>query len=172
MKQPSSPLTQPLFCPQIFSVIHRKFLPGIKNPCWYEEYSGNITLDPYRTNMYDRRAKRLRTQELQDNFKKHLVHQDGKMYRMRCLPYFYIIGQPKCGTTDLYARLKLHPEVLFSTIKEPHWWTRRRFGECENCLFQCKSYTVFLCVCSSELRPSGYRALLCLPAILTDKLTL
>ncbi|XP_008312809.1 carbohydrate sulfotransferase 15 isoform X2 [Cynoglossus semilaevis] len=112
----------------IFSVIHRKFLPGIKNPCWYEEYSGNITLDPYRTNMYDRRAKRLRTQELQDNFKKHLVHQDGKMYRMRCLPYFYIIGQPKCGTTDLYARLKLHPEVLFSTIKEPHWWTRRRFG--------------------------------------------
>ncbi|KAK7918722.1 hypothetical protein WMY93_010006 [Mugilogobius chulae] len=44
------------------------------------------------------------------------------------LPYFFIIGQPKCGTTDLFDRLRMHPEVRFTMFKEPHWWTRKRFG--------------------------------------------
>lgn len=116
---------------QMFSVIPRKFLPGVKNPCWYEEYTGNITSDPYRTNLYARYSRRFRTvfQHLRNTFREHLFHHDGKPYRMRCLPYFYIIGQPKCGTTDLYDRLRLHPDVRFTTFKEPHWWTRKRFGE-------------------------------------------
>ncbi|KAK6328073.1 hypothetical protein J4Q44_G00000510 [Coregonus suidteri] len=76
--------------PHMFSVIPNKFLPDVKNPCWYEEHAGNITKDPYGTNLYAR--------------------------------------QPKCGTTDLYDRLQLHPEVRFTTFKEPHWWTRKRFG--------------------------------------------
>lgn len=116
---------------QMFSVIPRKFLPGIKNPCWYEDYTGNITSDPYRTNLYARYSKRFRTvfQHLRNTFREHLFHRDGKLYRMRCLPYFYIIGQPKCGTTDLYDRLRLHPDIKFTIFKEPHWWTRKRFGE-------------------------------------------
>uniref|UniRef100_A0AAX7UXL7 Sulfotransferase n=1 Tax=Astatotilapia calliptera TaxID=8154 RepID=A0AAX7UXL7_ASTCA len=117
--------------PHMFSVIPRKFLPGVKNPCWYEEYTGNITSDPYRTNLYGRYSRRFRTvfQHLRNTFHEHLLHHNRKLYRMRCLPYFYIIGQPKCGTTDLYDRLKLHPDVKFTTFKEPHWWTRKRFGE-------------------------------------------
>uniref|UniRef100_A0A8C4E2D0 Sulfotransferase n=1 Tax=Dicentrarchus labrax TaxID=13489 RepID=A0A8C4E2D0_DICLA len=115
---------------QMFSVVPRKFLPGVKNPCWYEEYTGNITSDPYRTNLYARYSRRFRTvfQHLRNTFREHLFHREGKLYRMRCLPYFYIIGQPKCGTTDLYDRLRLHPDVKFTTFKEPHWWTRKRFG--------------------------------------------
>lgn len=116
--------------PHMFSVIPRKFLPGVKSPCWYEEYAGNTTSDPYRTNLYARYSWRFRTmfQHLRSTFREHLVHRGGKLYRMRCLPYFYIIGQPKCGTTDLYDRLRLHPDVKFTTFKEPHWWTRKRFG--------------------------------------------
>ncbi|CAB1416697.1 unnamed protein product [Pleuronectes platessa] len=116
--------------PHMFSVIPRQFQPGVKNPCWYEEYTGNITSDPYRKNMYARYSRRFRTefQFLRNTFREHLIHHDGKLYRMRCLPYFYIIGQPKCGTTDLYDRLKLRPDVRFTTFKEPHWWTRKRFG--------------------------------------------
>lgn len=48
--------------------------------------------------------------------------------RFRCLPYFYIIGQPKCGTTDLFDRLRFHPDVRLALLKEPHWWSRKRFG--------------------------------------------
>ncbi|XP_054770745.2 uncharacterized protein LOC129278624 [Lytechinus pictus] len=46
--------------------------------------------------------------------------------RMRCLPYFYLIGMPKCGTTDMYEKITEHPAVV-RLQKEPHWWTRRRF---------------------------------------------
>nr|XP_057918696.1 carbohydrate sulfotransferase 15-like [Doryrhamphus excisus]XP_057918697.1 carbohydrate sulfotransferase 15-like [Doryrhamphus excisus]XP_057918698.1 carbohydrate sulfotransferase 15-like [Doryrhamphus excisus]XP_057918699.1 carbohydrate sulfotransferase 15-like [Doryrhamphus excisus]XP_057918700.1 carbohydrate sulfotransferase 15-like [Doryrhamphus excisus]XP_057918701.1 carbohydrate sulfotransferase 15-like [Doryrhamphus excisus]XP_057918702.1 carbohydrate sulfotransferase 15-like [Doryr len=114
----------------MFSVIPRKFLPDVRNPCWYEEYAGNATSDPYGTNSYARYSRRFRTvfTHLRSSFRKHLFRQDGKLYRIRCLPYFYIIGQPKCGTTDLYNRLRLHPDVKFTPFKEPHWWTRKRFG--------------------------------------------
>ncbi|CAB1312699.1 unnamed protein product, partial [Coregonus sp. 'balchen'] len=115
----------------LFSVIPRQFLPNIKSPCWYEELSGKTKVDPYRKNLYTVRSKSFRTvcDYLRNHFQEHLYHSDDdKQYRLRCLPYFYIIGQPKCGTTDLFHRLLLHPEVKFSTMKEPHWWTRKRFG--------------------------------------------
>ena len=50
----------------------------------------------------------------------------GENWRMRCLPYFYIVGQPKCGTTDLFFKISLHPDILMGPIKEPQFWTRRR----------------------------------------------
>ncbi|XP_077481912.1 carbohydrate sulfotransferase 15-like [Stigmatopora argus] len=114
----------------MFSVIPRQFLPGFRNPCWHEEYAGDNHSDPYGANLYARYSRSFRAvfQHLRNAFPKHLLSRDGKLYRIRCLPYFYIIGQPKCGTTDLYDRLRLHPDVKFSTFKEPHWWTRKRFG--------------------------------------------
>lgn len=47
--------------------------------------------------------------------------------RMRCLPYFYVMGMPKCGTTDLYAKIVRHDSVV-NLLKEPHWWARKRVG--------------------------------------------
>ncbi|XP_041802976.1 carbohydrate sulfotransferase 15-like [Chelmon rostratus] len=114
----------------LFSVIPRHFLPGVKSPCWYEEISSERSTDPYRNNHYCPGSPTRKTlcDKMRPNFHKHLQHRDGKLFRLRCLPYFYIIGQPKCGTTDLYSRLKMHPEVQSSNIKEPHWWTRTHFG--------------------------------------------
>ncbi|TRY91967.1 hypothetical protein DNTS_024555 [Danionella cerebrum] len=115
--------------PSIFSAIPRKFLPYLKNPCWYERFFGNITANPYRKNLYTLYSKRFQAiyNHLHRAFPAHLHQRAGRQYRLRCLPFFYIIGQPKCGTTDLYDRLRLHPEVHFTTMKEPHWWTRKRF---------------------------------------------
>ncbi|XP_025084072.1 carbohydrate sulfotransferase 15-like isoform X1 [Pomacea canaliculata] len=45
--------------------------------------------------------------------------------RLRCLPYFYVIGSTKSGAPDLYKRLLAHPEVA-STRKEVHWFNRLR----------------------------------------------
>ena len=39
------------------------------------------------------------------------------------LPNFLIIGASKCGTTALYYYLKQHPEISFSTIKEPKYFS-------------------------------------------------
>ena len=44
-----------------------------------------------------------------------------------CLPYFFIPGFPKCGTTELFQKLVAHPEICKGRIKEPHWWTRYRY---------------------------------------------
>ncbi|GLC45365.1 hypothetical protein PLESTB_000314600 [Pleodorina starrii] len=42
--------------------------------------------------------------------------------RLRCVPYFHILGVSKCGTTDLYHRLSKHPQLFESRNKGPHWW--------------------------------------------------
>ncbi|KAK7493244.1 hypothetical protein BaRGS_00015581, partial [Batillaria attramentaria] len=44
-----------------------------------------------------------------------------------CLPYFYVAGFPKCGTTDLYVLLSIHPQVVRPVAKETHWVARHRF---------------------------------------------
>ncbi|XP_063819375.1 carbohydrate sulfotransferase 15-like [Pseudophryne corroboree] len=110
--------------PHLFSVIPQRFLHLSSSPCWYQEYDGNGS-DPYGMNKY---ALQKIFKEMRQGFQSRLKLQKGHQYRLRCLPHFYIIGQPKCGTTDLYDRLRLHPNIHFSVIKEPHWWTRRRFG--------------------------------------------
>ena len=37
---------------------------------------------------------------------------------LHCLPYFFILGQPKCGTTDLYSRLSRHHDIAAPKKKE------------------------------------------------------
>lgn len=38
-------------------------------------------------------------------------------------PNFFILGAPKCGTTSLARWLEAHPQVFFSAIKEPHFFS-------------------------------------------------
>ncbi|KAL8618478.1 hypothetical protein ACOMHN_049895 [Nucella lapillus] len=45
--------------------------------------------------------------------------------RLRCMPYFYIIGASKSATNDLFSRLLSHPNIR-STRKEVHWFNRLR----------------------------------------------
>lgn len=44
-----------------------------------------------------------------------------------CLPYAYILGQPKSGTSDLFERIKRHPQVRGPRRKEVRWFTRGEF---------------------------------------------
>jgi hypothetical protein len=37
-------------------------------------------------------------------------------------PNFFILGAPKCGTTSLARWLSEHPQIFFSTYKEPHFF--------------------------------------------------
>ncbi|XP_060591234.1 GATA zinc finger domain-containing protein 14-like isoform X2 [Ruditapes philippinarum] len=55
-------------------------------------------------------------------------YQGGKI---KCLPYFHIIGVCKTGTTDLFKRLTHHPQILKNRGllgKETWYWTWRRYG--------------------------------------------
>jgi hypothetical protein len=35
-----------------------------------------------------------------------------------------VVGAPRCGTTTLAALLKHHPEICFSSVKEPHFFSQ------------------------------------------------
>ena len=45
-----------------------------------------------------------------------------------CIPYFFIIGFTKCGTTDLYGILNSHVLISSRFLKETHYFDRRRRG--------------------------------------------
>ncbi|KAK0048054.1 carbohydrate sulfotransferase 15 [Biomphalaria pfeifferi] len=78
----------------IYCTVLPKFLPNLKNPCFY------------------------------------ILHQFG-MKTLRCLPYFYIIGMDKSGSTDLYSRLAQHSlvyENLGDLGKETQFWSWNRYG--------------------------------------------
>ena len=55
--------------------------------------------------------------------------QHGEHWRIRCLPYVYLAGVLKSGTTDLFSQLIQHPDIEPGAIKEPMWWNRHTLGE-------------------------------------------
>lgn len=98
-----------------------------QNPCWYEQLH---TADPYEDNSYvpfSPAAKRILA-KMTEHWKYELLV-DENPKRLRCLPYFLIIGQPKCGSTDLFWKIANHPDIETPPIKELHWWSRSRQGK-------------------------------------------
>ena len=76
------------------SVLPPKFLPGYASPCWYANYTvakadilKGSTLNPTVNKTW--------------TFTKH----NGQLY---CLPTFYLMGYPKCGTTTVCDLLSKH----------------------------------------------------------------
>ena len=43
-------------------------------------------------------------------------------------PNLFIVGAAKSGTTSLYHYLAQHPEVFMSPVKEPHFFSKVRYG--------------------------------------------
>lgn len=42
--------------------------------------------------------------------------------------FAFIVGAPRCGTTTLASFLQQHPDVCFSAVKEPHYFTQHDFA--------------------------------------------
>lgn len=43
--------------------------------------------------------------------------------------FAFIVGAPRCGTTTLASFLQQHPDVCFSAVKEPHFFTQHDLSE-------------------------------------------
>ena len=43
--------------------------------------------------------------------------------------FAFIVGAPRCGTTTLASLLQQHPDVCFSAVKEPHFFTQHDFSD-------------------------------------------
>ncbi|KAK3796013.1 hypothetical protein RRG08_063398 [Elysia crispata] len=103
-----------------------KFLRNYKNPCWWERIQTPLS-DLYTQNPYINYSY-----AISKTFQKLRVRwarqKSDTKYRLRCLPYFLLAGQPKCGSTDIYQRLITHPEIVAPPVKESHWWGKNRYG--------------------------------------------
>lgn len=57
---------------------------------------------------------------------------NGTIRKLRCLPFFHVLGVDKCGSTDLYSRIVRHPQIFPNNgtlNKETMWWSWRRYGK-------------------------------------------
>eukprot|EP01042_Synura_sphagnicola_P028634 gene28634-36930_t len=63
---------------------------------------------------------------LDKNLEFPVVVEGGQVFT--CLPHVYILGQPKCGTSDLFARITRSDDVLPGDRKEIRWFTRGEFS--------------------------------------------
>eukprot|EP01039_Chlorochromonas_danica_P003690 gene3690-4037_t len=54
---------------------------------------------------------------------------DSADHGLVCLPYAYILGQPKSGTSDLFSRMVSHDLVIPPFRKEVRWFTRGEFNQ-------------------------------------------
>jgi hypothetical protein len=100
------------------------YISSLKNPCWLENLPENFT---YRDNViaasHPKTQKELEAKlySIQKKIKKH------PGWRLRYLPFFYVAGVSKCGTTDLYDAIQWHPQVRKSLRKELVYWNRIRY---------------------------------------------
>lgn len=51
----------------------------------------------------------------------------SQTFGLSCIPYVYLLGQPKCGTSDLFVRITSHGRVAKPRRKEIRWFTRGEF---------------------------------------------
>ena len=103
--------------PDIIKFI-RKYIPPpsdfvghLKNPCWfanYDEVMSNLNLK----SDYSRITK-------QDY--SYLLPKTSGTKTLYCLPYMYLLGYPKCGTTSLYDYFKRHPEFATMSSRGCGW---------------------------------------------------
>ncbi len=82
------------------------FRSDLKNPCWEINPEAYIDIIPMVT-------EKKKPESVEES--------------TLCLPYVYLLGQPKCGTSDLFERIRAHPEVHPPKRKEIRWFTRGEF---------------------------------------------
>ena len=54
-------------------------------------------------------------------------------HRLKATSRFaFIVGAPRCGTTTLASLLKQNPQICFSSVKEPHYFSRHELGDLDD----------------------------------------
>jgi len=64
------------------------------------------------------------TPDFMPGFKNPCWRPEGTRQILYCVPYVFLAGFPKCGTTDLFERLVKHHHVKRGRAKECHYLTR------------------------------------------------
>ena len=103
--------------PDILKVV-RKFIPPptefvehFKNPCWFANFNKVMSDLNFESDFS------LVTKE---NYS-YLLPSNNLSKTLHCLPYMYLLGYPKCGTTSLYHYFTNHPEFATMSSRGCGW---------------------------------------------------
>ena len=88
-----------------------KFVPNLKNPCWYANYDS-------AKKEIDWKAKYPPKVPMLGSVSLHFKNQNG-IKSLYCLPYMHLLGYPKCGTSSLYNYFRKHSE--FASTRSSGW---------------------------------------------------
>jgi hypothetical protein len=93
---------------RIFREVPNEFDPRYRNPCWVVDGENSQFLQ--QQDQKRLRGKRNRPRSLDPDLD---IESDPETTAtgLTCLPYVYILGQPKSGTSDLWNRLIKHPNI-------------------------------------------------------------
>lgn len=93
-----------------------------------------------------------------------------QLQRLRCLPYFHLLGVDKSGTTDLHSRIAEHPHVLLNSGglgKETYYWCWMKYGQWMKRTMAPKTFYNYLRVFDTAAAsiagnpdPNGYHSLI------------
>ena len=113
-----------------------EFLKEFKNPCFIEELKKkgravyeNNTMIGFLSKHYSERLMNNMYPAVLDE-RKHGGLDNGVDFtrkRLRCLPYYYVLGVAKSGTSDLYKRMHCHPHIVGGMRKASEWLGTYRF---------------------------------------------
>ena len=103
------------------------YMSDYRNPCWLESVPHNYS---YSSSIYtstwpavgERRRTQFVYKQMEGRYRAR-YNTSGVGWRVRCLPYLFIVGMYKAGTTDFYTNLVSHKLVEGISIKEPYFWT-------------------------------------------------
>ncbi|CAA9508950.1 MAG: hypothetical protein AVDCRST_MAG09-1465 [uncultured Sphingomonas sp.] len=70
----------------------------------------------------------------------------------------FIVGAPRSGTTSLARWLRTHPDVCFSSTKEPHWFAQHDLRELEEAALKQRVEHEYIGRFFAECRPGDFRA--------------
>ena len=93
--------------PDIVKLIHKlipppsDFVKHLKNPCWFANYHKVVSDLNVKRNKYD-------------------LSKFNDTKTLYCVPYIYLLGFQKCGTTSIFNYFKRHPE--FASSSKPYGW--------------------------------------------------
>ena len=103
------------------SVIPRAFKSNYRNPCWDNDKFSSTSVGMLSRLLYDAKNNLSAVSDRVDRAYKTLFKHQRRS-NVQCLPYFYIIGFPKCGTTSLHKALSQHSDTATPLTKEPQFW--------------------------------------------------
>ena len=103
------------------TIFPTEFLEELNNPCWYSNFNLQKSI---RRTLITHLKQHTSLHEAQIIDLSSNITEESETNNLFCLPYFFVPGFAKCGSTSLHSTLKQHPQILPPATKEPQWWTR------------------------------------------------